>query len=305
MVEVRVFFAVHRVSDQGPKARVPDDFQRIETESATCLPWGIIRQQTRFQEVLRMGPLKAVIFDQDGVLVDTERDGHRVAFNAAFKEFGFDFEWGVETYGKLLKIGGGKERIRHDFLQRGLGAGVEDFDDLIARLHRRKTEIFVGLLQDAKMVLRPGVRRLVGECRSAGLKLAVCSTASEKAVNTLVDTLIGRDFFDVILAGDVVKEKKPNPAIYNMVKARLDLNAEECIVVEDNRNGLVAAKGAGFKCIITVNHYTKDEDFGEADLVVTCLGDSEKNPAKILAGPPHISIDSLVTLATLRELLGS
>ncbi len=252
-----------------------------------------------------MAQLKAVIFDQDGVLADTERDGHRVAFNAAFRDMGLDIEWDVETYRRLLLVGGGKERVRQDFMHRRLNESTEDFDGLVRRVHERKTEIFLGLLADGRMALRPGVARLVKECHAAGMKLAVCSTANEKVVRTLVRTLIGDGYFDAILAGDIVKAKKPDPGVYNLAKERFGLRAEECIVVEDSRNGLLAARGAGLKCIITVNDYTKDEDFSEAALVVSCLGDKTGVPARIIKGPPHIAIDGQVTLATLRETLAS
>jgi len=254
-----------------------------------------------------MAELKAVIFDQDGVIADTERDGHRVAFNKAFKEFGLDIEWDVATYGALLKVGGGKERMRHYIVSKGLDKTIEDLDGLIKQLHKRKTDMFMEIVETGQLELRPGVARLVRETHEAGLKLAVCSTSNERAVNTLVRTLLGQEaygWFDGILAGDVVKAKKPDPAVYNLAKERLGLAGENCVVIEDNRNGLMAAKGAGMNCVVTVNGYTKDEDFSEAELVVTCLGDEDGEKAEIVAGTKPAAFQRMVTVEALRQLVG-
>lgn len=251
--------------------------------------------------------LKAVIFDQDGVLADTERDGHRVAFNRTFQEFNLDIEWDVEIYGELLKVGGGKERMRHYITREGLDAQVADLDDLIKTLHKRKTEIFTELIETGQLGLRPGVKRLIQEVHNANLKLAVCSTSNERAVNTLVRTLLGEEiyrWFDYILAGDIVKHKKPNPEIYNLANSKLNVNPEECIVIEDNRNGLMAATGAGMKCLVTVNDYTKNEDYREAELVVSCLGDPEKEQATVLSGKrsKDVTLKGYVTVPLLQQL---
>lgn len=220
--------------------------------------------------------LKALIFDCDGVLVDTERDGHRVAFNKAFAKKGYNIEWDVELYKELLKVAGGKERMRHYFDQTRWPEDVTDKDSLIKELHKLKTDLFMQIIESGELPLRPGAARLVDEAIAENVGLAVCSTANERAVNLVVEKLLGPERkakFDLILAGDVVSKKKPDPEIYNLALQRLDLKPNECVVIEDSRNGLLAAKTAGIYCVITTNGYTKDEDFTEADVVVSELGD--------------------------------
>ena len=220
--------------------------------------------------------MKALIFDCDGVLADTERDGHRVAFNKAFEAKRFDVDWGVELYGELLAVSGGKERMRHYFNQYGWPDDISDRDALIKELHKLKTDFFMQIIESGELPLRPGVARIVDEAIAAKMTLAVCSTSHERAVNLVVERLLGPDrkaHFNAILAGDVVSKKKPDPEIYNLASKRLSLKPSECVVVEDSRNGLLAAKAASMHCIVTTNGYTKNEDFAEADLVVSELGD--------------------------------
>ncbi len=220
--------------------------------------------------------MKALIFDCDGVLVDTEKDGHRVAFNRAFSEKGYDIEWGVGLYKELLKVAGGKERMRHYFDVNGWAEDVEDKDTLIKELHKLKTDIFMRIIESGELKLRSGVTRLIDEAIEEDIKLAVCSTSNERAVNLIVERILGggrKEKFSAILAGDVVTRKKPDPEIYNLVPEHLGLNPEECVVVEDSRNGLLAARAAGMHCIITTNEYTECENFSEADIVVSELGD--------------------------------
>lgn len=219
--------------------------------------------------------MKALLFDCDGVLVDTERDGHRVAFNQAFAAKGLKVEWDVSLYGELLKIAGGKERMHHYFDQHGWPAGVSDQAALIQELHRLKTDLFMRIVESGQLPLRSGVKRLVDEAIAAGIQLAVCSTSNERAVTAIVRTLLGPERLTkfAVFAGDIVPRKKPAPDIYNLTRERLGLKSTECVVVEDSRNGLLAAKEAGMLCLITKNSYTREENFEEADLVVEELGD--------------------------------
>jgi pyruvate dehydrogenase E2 component (dihydrolipoamide acetyltransferase) len=222
------------------------------------------------------GMLEALIFDCDGVIADTERDGHRPAFNRAFAEKGLGVEWDVPLYGRLLRVGGGKERMRHFFEETGWPEAASDRDAFIKELHKRKTDLYMEIVESGKLPARPGVVRLVDEAISAGVRLAVCSTSNERAVNAVVEKLLGPERkarFDVILAGDVVSKKKPDPEIYRLARERLGVEPSSCVVVEDNRNGLLAAKAAGMRCIVTTNGYTEKEDFSEADAVFPELGD--------------------------------
>lgn len=236
--------------------------------------------------------IEALIFDCDGVLVDTERDGHRVGFNRAFAEHGIDADWSVELYGRLLLVAGGKERMRAYFDEFGWPEGVEGDDAkdaLIADLHKTKTDITSRLVGEGALQLRPGVARIVDEALDAGVRLGVCTTSNPKFIDAVLD-LLGPERkagFEFVHAGDVVSKKKPDPEIYELAKRTLGLPPHKCVVIEDSRNGLLAAKGAGLPCLITTSTYTVDEDFTEADRVVPELGDE-----------PHVNI----TLADLSEL---
>lgn len=224
--------------------------------------------------------MEALVFDCDGVLVDTERDGHRVAFNQAFAAKRLEVEWSTGAYGELLQVAGGKERMRHYFETHGWPADAGDHDGFVMELHRLKTDLFMQIIESGHLPLRSGVARVVDEAIAAGVKLAVCSTSNERAVHLIVDRMLGRERsarFVAILAGDVVANKKPAPDIYNLVKDRLGIGAFGCMVVEDSRNGLLAAKAAGMHCVITKSGYTGGEDFGGADAVYDELGDPPGN----------------------------
>ena len=237
--------------------------------------------------------IEALIFDCDGVLVDTERDGHRVGFNRAFEEFGIDAEWDVDLYAKLLLVAGGKERMRAYFDEYGWpGDKVAAYggqDALIKALHKRKTAIVSELVGSGELPLRPGISRIVDEAIAAGVTLGVCTTSNPTFIDAVLD-LFGPERkakFAFVHAGDCVAKKKPDPEIYELAKTSLKLPVEHCVVIEDSRNGLLAAKGAGLPTLITTSTYTVDEDFTEADRVVPELGDE-----------PNVNI----TLADLGEL---
>ncbi len=253
--------------------------------------------------------LKAVIFDCDGVLAETEKDGHRVAFNRVFEEENLGVQWGIQEYGKLVEVAGGKERMKHYFQNNAEKMKDKIVDDaLIARMHRRKTEVFTQMVAEGKIPARQGVARLIDEAFDQGMKLFVCSTSSEESVVSLIKALFGEDRFqkfDAILAGDIVKAKKPAPDIYNLVKDRYGLQGSECVVVEDSRNGLQSAKAAGMHCIVTVSYYSYAEDFCEADLVVSDLGEPGTEPIRVLLPNQSVKDKTLdyITLENLRSLV--
>jgi HAD superfamily hydrolase (TIGR01509 family) len=211
----------------------------------------------------------ALIFDCDGVLADTERDGHRPAFNQAFAEAGLGVVWDDAEYARRLKIGGGKERIASLF------ADPDAHRDDILALHRRKTEIYKEIVRSGALPARPGIARIVDEAIAAGWTLAVASTSAEESVRAVLEHAVGEANAArfAVFAGDIVPAKKPDPAIYRLAVERLGIAPEDAIVIEDSRNGLLAAVGAGLRCVVTVSGYTAEEDMSEAVLVVPSLGD--------------------------------
>lgn len=238
--------------------------------------------------------MPALIFDCDGVLADTERDGHRPAFNQAFAEAGLDVVWDEEEYGRRLQIGGGKERIASLFDDAG------DHADQILALHKRKTALYKEIVRAGKLPGRPGIARIVDEALAAGWTLAVASTSAEESVRAVLEHAVGEANATrfAVFAGDIVPAKKPDPAIYRLTLDALGLAPADAIVIEDSRNGLRAAVGAELRCVVTVSGYTADEDMSEAALVVTSLGDPGE-PARVLADRVGVEPGDEVTLADL------
>lgn len=241
--------------------------------------------------------MPALILDCDGVLADTERSGHLPAFNAMYAEFGVPVRWSDEQYAELLRIGGGKERMRtlltSEFVAaHGYPPDAAGQDELIATWHRRKTAIYTEMVDRGDLPARPGIARLVKDAYDAGWALAVASTSAEASVRAVLVHAVGAELavHVSVLAGDVVPHKKPAPDIYLLALERLGTGTDDAIVVEDSGNGVAAAVAAGLRTVVTVSAYTGGDDFTGAVLVVP---DLDHGPA----GP--------VTVATLTELLAA
>lgn len=257
--------------------------------------------------------MNALILDCDGVLADTERDGHRVAFNQAFAELDLPIEWSEEVYREKLRIAGGKERMASELTPafvraHDLPADPEGQAALLAAWHRRKTTIYTDMVAQGKLPTRPGIRRIVGEAQDAGWEVAVASTSAEPSVRAILKQAVGPERaarFDVVLAGDVVPAKKPAPDIYLLALERLGVATGDALVIEDSRNGLLAAVGAGLRCVLTVNRYTEDEKNDEAILVVSSLGDPGGERTRIIANRSKARPGDFITLVDLQRCLAA
>ncbi len=230
---------------------------------------------------------QALLFDVDGTLADTERDGHRVAFNQAFQAAGLDWDWTPALYGELLEVTGGKERIKHHIdTNQATYPPQSDLAGWIAGLHKAKTQYYKTLLAAGTIPLRPGVKRLLAESRAAGLRLAIVTTTTPDNVYALLENTLGAgssDWFEVIAAGDIVPAKKPAPDIYNHTLQIMGLTPGLCLAFEDSYNGIRSAIQANLKTVITLNDYTQDHDFTGATIVLDQMGEP-KAPFKVLAG---------------------
>jgi len=255
--------------------------------------------------------MRALIFDCDGVLADTERDGHLVAFNQMWRESGVNWQWTLDQYAEKLKIGGGKERIaslgRDADFRAAYNVPVSDDAWLatVAQWHKRKSDLFQQLVMSGALPGRPGVKRLAQEAREKGWTLAVCSTSAVASVQAVLQSVMGEELaasFAGVFAGDIVKAKKPAPDIYDYAVEKLGLSPGDCVVIEDSRNGLLAATAAHMACVITTNGLTEREDFSEAALVVDSLGDPDQ-PARVMANRSAARPAQMVTVADLDSVL--
>ena len=255
--------------------------------------------------------MSALVFDCDGVLADTERYGHLPAFNQTFREFSLPVEWSVEEYGRRLKIGGGKERMASlltpEFVAvAGLPTDPDEQAAQIAAWHKRKTAIYTEMVAAGKLPPRPGIRRVITAAQDAGWKLGVASTSAEASVHAILE-----------YGGGAAPAPPPararaeasmgdrNPAPPHNRKAREPHRdaPPRVLVVEDSRNGLVAADAAGLRCLVTVNGYTEKEEFSEAILVVSSLGDPDGEQTTVIANRSAARPDGFVTLADLEACL--
>ncbi len=241
------------------------------------------------------GAVRAVIFDVDGTLADTERHGHRVAFNRAFEELDLPYRWDEDTYGELLHVTGGKRRLARYLADQGVDE--PERDRLAAELHRRKTAIMKTLVDDGVVEVRPGVHRLLDELGDRGCTLAVATTGSRDWVERLLQRLLPGVTFDVIVTGDEVDNRKPDPEAYVVACERLG-GRHGVIAVEDSGEGVESAVGAGIPCVAVVNGYTEGHDVSAAALVMDGFGEPGR-PAAVLADRAGTGCDGVLDARVL------
>ena len=236
-----------------------------------------------------MKRLKAIIFDVDGTLADTE-ELHRLAFNHSFSEFGLEWNWTPELYEQLLSISGGRERIAaYGKDLRGRFPSDAEFDEFVASLHKAKTRKYAAMLTEGEIALRPGVPRLLDEAREAGLALAIATSSALSNAETLLDNNLPpgwRDWFTAIETCDSVPHKKPSPAVYRAVLNQLETSSRHSVALEDTPNGLRAAMGAGLTTVVTSRRFTRRHDFKYAELVIDSMGEPDE-PFIIAAGAAY------------------
>lgn len=201
--------------------------------------------------------LRALIWDVDGTIAETELDGHRVAFNLAFKEFGLCWRWGRARYLELLQVTGGRERLLHDLAQRPpsqVPAGAVERERLVRALHQRKNQLYAQRVARGEVRARPGVLALMAQARAAGLQQAIATTTSRGNVQALMSSLLGerwRAGFAAVVCGEDVERKKPDPQVYHQALAQLGVAAHEALALEDSAPGLAAAVAAGVPVLLT------------------------------------------------------
>ncbi|MBR0837732.1 HAD family hydrolase [Bradyrhizobium manausense] len=215
----------------------------------------------------------ALIFDVDGTLAETE-ELHRRAFNLAFARHGLDWHWDRAAYKDLLRVTGGKERIRAFHTRQWVAPRLSDAD--IAELHRIKTAHYAELVETGCCSLRPGVAELLAAAKARGQRLAIATTTSHGNIDALLSRALGPRWaadFGAIVAGDDVKHKKPAPDVYLEILARLKLDGPDCLAIEDSANGLIAASGANIPVLITRSMFFRDDDFAAARAVLDDLSE--------------------------------
>jgi HAD superfamily hydrolase (TIGR01509 family) len=237
-----------------------------------------------------MEPTDALIFDVDETLAETE-ELHRVSFNETFRAFGLPWDWDRELYRELLKTGGGRERMIHFMRTRKIGpAGEREAADLARRLHAAKTAIYQKLIAEKPPAARPGVKRLIGEARSAGVRLAIATTTARVNLLALLRGTFAPEapeWFAAIAVGEDADVKKPDPLVYRVALERLDLPASACVAMEDSLIGLRAARAAGIATVVAPSAWTDETDFPGALAVARDLdhgpGDAPVTLARIRA----------------------
>ena len=246
-----------------------------------------------------MPALRTVIFDVDGTLVDSERDGHRVAFNQTFAEFSLADRWDEETYGRLLAITGGQRRLHAYLSERGVGTA--DREDLVPRLHARKTELFAAMAEAGEVPARPGTLRLLDEFAAAGVTVAVATTGSRAWVEPLLDRLFGLSRFAAVVTGDDCARRKPEPDAYLATLTALGAAPGTTVAIEDSDNGVLAARAAGLPVAAVSNDYTATQVLDGAAVVLDGFGTPE-HPATVRRDSYGVLDGGVLTSAALDRL---
>ncbi|MCS7102208.1 MAG: HAD-IA family hydrolase [Burkholderiaceae bacterium] len=214
-----------------------------------------------------MSRVQALLWDVDGTLAETERDGHRVAFNRAFEALGIPWRWDEAHYGRLLRITGGRERILHDMRNRSDAPPPAERDRIAAALHAKKNAFYAEMMARAAIPLRPGVQGLLEQAQGAGVRLGIVTTTSRSNVDALLRAHFGADWlrqFAVVVCGEDVARKKPDPEVYVKALAALQIDPLQAVAVEDSPGGVAAARAAGVPVIVTRSYYFPNDTVEDA-----------------------------------------
>ena len=205
-----------------------------------------------------MGALKALLWDVDGTLAETERDGHRVAFNRAFEACGLPWRWDEAHYGGLLAITGGRERLLFDLQQRADAPPEPERETLARALHARKNAFYAEIVSAGAIPLREGVLALMQQCEAQGVRMGIATTTSRSNLDALLRRHLGPRWagrFAVTLCGEDVQRKKPDPEVYLKALGALGIDAPDALAIEDAPAGVAAARAAGVAVVVTRSAY--------------------------------------------------
>ena len=205
-----------------------------------------------------MSRLKALLWDVDGTLAETERDGHRVAFNRAFEACGIPWRWDEAHYGELLRITGGRERLMFDMNRRADAPAYAERDALARAIHAQKNAFYAELVRSTGIPLRQGVLDLMRQCRERGVRMGLTTTTSRSNVDALMRMHLGpgwAEWFAVTVCGEDVQRKKPDPEVYVQALRALADGPLEAVAIEDAPGGLAAARAADIPVVLTRSAY--------------------------------------------------
>lgn len=242
-------------------------------------------------------PLRALLWDVDGTIAETERDGHRVAFNKAFEHFGFEWRWSVERYGELLTVAGGRERMLADFnTHDDVPADARDREELAANMHRQKNVFYAELVHEGRLTLRPGVIELMEDCRRDGVLMGITTTTSRSNLDALMNVQLGdnwRESFATVVVGENVQRKKPDPEVFELALSELGLAPADVIAIEDSPAGVEAASAARLPVIVTRSTYFADTPMPGATAIGLALDKPASWEPAAAACLSRITIDDI------------
>jgi HAD superfamily hydrolase (TIGR01509 family) len=249
-----------------------------------------------------MNHLRLLLWDVDGVLAETELDGHRLAFNLAFEASALPWRWSEARYCELLRVSGGRERLLADMATRADAPALAADRDALARaVHARKNAFYAELVAAGGVPLRDGVLGLMQECLARGVRMGIASTTSRSNVDVLLRSHLGAawcDMFAAVVCGEDVRRKKPDPEVYSLALRRLGERPLRTLAIEDSPGGVAAARAAGIPVLVTQSACFRDATIEDAIAIGPGLHDRSRwRPASPWASGPqqgsHVGLDDI------------
>lgn len=244
-----------------------------------------------------MSALKALLWDVDGTLAETELDGHRVAFNQAFEAAGLDWRWDEARYLELLVVTGGRERLLADMARRtDAPAMPEEREALARRLHADKNRRYAAIVASGALALRPGVQALIAQAQARGLRQAIVTTTSRSNVEALLQARLGAGWprlFAAVVCGEDVQRKKPDPEAYGLALRQLGLSPLQALAIEDSPGGVAAARAADVPVVVARSRCFERSTVEGAVAIGPGFGQREGWTPPVAPGAGPVTLDDL------------